>query len=253
MSKSKRFERFHHYFFTWHCRNFFNFGQHLSALEWKYLQTCFRLAGVEEDHDWGGGPHYSYYTYSHRVRGRAVNSSRLAYGAVARWQGVAGLAQEIIAERGLELEPYFTDSENSAFYLLGWDFQEEHFKVYFRITDLAALPQPELRRLLEKCQSERHRQGLVSFTFVGGQVAEKKVYVYLTGQDLPDGAYAVAHMITDVRGLVPQYDVTGDWRGRLNSTGQEILQRYQALRQPLDTIAYQDPENFTLYFPPRSS
>lgn len=252
-----RFERFHRFFFTWHCRNYFNFRQAMSDTEWAYIETCFDLAAEEENHDWGEGPHYSYYTYSHRVRGESVNSSRLAYGSVARPEALLRLVEQILEQRKIELDPYFFEDDNSTFYLLGWDFEAEHFKVYFRIENLSKLPQKDLKKLLKKCQEERYDEGLVSFTYVpegdeGSKLHESKVYVYLKSKNLPPGAYAEAHMITDQRGVVPQYDVSEDWRDRLNSTGQHLLDRYEALRQRLDTIAYKDKDNFTIYFPPRA-
>ena len=255
---NERFERFHKFFFTWHCRNYFNFGQAMSKAERAFIETCFSLAHEEENHDWGEGPHYSYYTYSHRVKGESINSSRLAYGAVAKPEVIVPLAKEIIDERQVEIEPYFFEDDNSKFYLLGWDFEAGHFKVYFRIADLSKLPQQELQELLGKCEHERYDEGLVSFTYVAddeddsSKLHESKVYVYLKSKNLPPGAYAEAHMITSERGVVPQYDVSEDWRDRLNPTGQHLLDRYEALRQRLDTIAYQDEDNFTIYFPPRA-
>lgn len=246
-----RFERFHRYFFTWHCRNFFNFRRAVTPGEWAYLETCFKLAKTEEAHDWGDGPHFSYYTYSHRVKGEQCNSTRLAYGTVAHAQQLAALARPLVEARAVPLEPVFWQTPGCHFYMLGWDFAAEQFKVYFRLDDIERLPLPRLRDLLVKSAAARHPQGLVSFSFVGTEPVEEKVYVYPTEGELPEGAYAQAHMITDQRGVVPQYDVSGNWADRVNPVGQDLLDRYVAMGQPLDTIAYHDYDDFTLYFPPR--
>lgn len=243
---------YHRYLFQWHCRKFFRFRRHLSEAEKAYLEVCFALAKSFSEVSDTGYEHFSYYSYSHRVQGDRVNSSRLAYGSVAHPSPALEAARPVLQERCLEVDPYFLDTTRSKFYGLGWDIQEEQFKVYFRVLSVATLP-AGLTHLLQGYELEDHREeGLVSFTYTRNQLSESKIYLYpKSSLNLPPGAQGQASMLSDQRGLVKQYDLSQpeQWATRLNAPGQKILQLYRELDEDLDTIQYQDEENYTLYFP----
>lgn len=243
---------YHRYLFQWHCRKFFRFRRHLSEAEKAYLETCFALATSFREVSDSGYEHFSYYSYSHRVQGEQVNSSRMAYGSVASPEPALQAALPVLRERSLELDPYFLESSHSKFYGLGWDIQEDQFKVYFRVRPVQELPE-NLGHLLEGYLLDDHREeGLVSFTYTRNRLSESKIYLYpKSSLNLPAGAQGQASMLSDQRGLVKQYDLSqpDQWAERLNSPGQRILQLYRELDEELDTIQYQDEENYTLYFP----
>ncbi|MBT9587306.1 hypothetical protein IV102_28445 [bacterium] len=243
---------YHRFLFQWHCRNFFRFRRYLSGAEKDYLETCFALAQGFEEVSESGYSHFSYYSYSHRVDGELVNSSRLAYGSVCHpgpaWQA----ARPVLAERSLTLPDFFVNNPVSNFYGLGWDLLERQFKVYFRVTQLTQLP-AEVATLIGPRRLEDHREeGLVSYTYVDNQLSETKVYLYpRLSVELPEGVRGEAYMMTDRRGTVPQYDVasSASWIDKINPAGQGIVRLYQELDETLDTIAYTDPDHYTLYFP----
>jgi hypothetical protein len=243
---------YHRYLFQWHCRKFFRFRRYLSDAEKAYLETCFALAQSFQEVSDSGYEHFSYYSYSHRVSGEKVNSSRLAYGSVKHPEPALEAALPVLRERSLEVDPYFLESAHSKFYGLGWDILEEQFKVYFRVQPVQLLPE-SLTHLLEGYDLEDHRdEGLVSFTYTRNQLSESKIYLYpKSSLNLPPGAQGQASMLSDQRGLVKQYDLSQpeQWAERLNPAGQKILQLYRELDEDLDTIQYQDEENYTLYFP----
>lgn len=240
---------YHRRLFQWHCRQFFRFRRHLSEAEKAYLEVCFELPDDYEEISETGYQHFSYYTYSHRVDGEKVNSSRLAYGSVIHPQPAMQAALPVLAERAIEP----ISDPICRFYGLGWDIDAGQFKVYYRCPDMVRLPD-SLHDLTAPYDLGNYRsEGLISFTYQGqNQLCERKVYLYpLDGSDLPSGASGQAAMLTDARGNVPQYDVeeSASWEHRLNPTGQQILRLYRSLGEELDTIAYQDPDHFTLYFP----
>lgn len=199
-----------------------------------------------------GYEHFSYYSYSHRVQAERVNSSRLAYGSVLHPEAALKAALPVIRERQLLLDAYFLESPQSKFYGLGWDVLEEQFKVYFRVQPIDQLPR-ELAPLLEGYQAQDHRdEGLVSFTYTRNQLSESKVYLYPKNpSNLPPGAQGEATMVSDRRGLVKQYDLSqpDQWTQRLSPPGQKILELYGELEEGLDTIQWEDEQNYTLYFP----
>ena len=232
---------YHRFLFEWHCRTFFRFRRYLSTAEKAYLETCFALAQSFEEVSETGYAGFSYYTYSHRVEGERVNSSRLAFGSVLHPEPAAEAALPVLHERGLELPQL----PHGRFYGLGWDFLENQFKLYLRVVDMASLP-ASFGPLLAGYELAAHRrEGLVSYTYTRGQLSETKVYLY------PLEVSGEARMVTDRRGLVRQVDVqsASEWAARLNPTGQRILQKYRERNETLDTIAFEDADHFTLYFP----
>ncbi|MBI3928992.1 MAG: hypothetical protein HY319_25845 [Armatimonadetes bacterium] len=244
---------YHRLLFHWHHRKFFKFRRHLTQKEKDYLEACFRLAESFEEVSDSGYAHFSYYSYSHRVNGDRVNSSRLAYGSVRRPREALAAALPVLEERGVSLPDFLQGSPSSRFYGLGWDLLERQFKVYFRVRGLGELP-AEVSGLLAGYSLDEYREeGLVSFTYTEDQLTERKVYLYpregRTG--LPRGVAREARMITDQRGDVPQYDVAtpADWLERLNPAGKRIVNLYRERNETLDTIAYENPDRFTLYFP----
>jgi hypothetical protein len=163
-----------------------------------------------------------------------------------------------LAARGVEVDRYFVDDPNSFFYGLGWDIDEGHLKVYFRLLDLDEMPQTELRGLLEMTlpREQRRAEGLVSFTYVGSALYEQKVYVYPLPSSseealLFSGIKGRVLMATSRRGVVTQYDVssTGTWREKLNEAGKALIDTYARRGYTLDTIVMEDADHFTLYFP----
>lgn len=247
-----RLAAYHQGLFEWHCRTFFRFDRHLSRDELGYLALCFELADAFEERPAGGQENLSYYTYSHRVAGADVNSSRIAYGSMAHAARAAQAAAPVLAAREVAVDGFFFGSPHSTFYGLGWDVLAGHFKVYFHVAPLEALPQERLRALGRVDGGGLRPEGLVSFTYQGGALVEEKVYVYPESpQSLPPGSHHLALMRTSHRGEVAQYDVddAGAWLDRLNEAGRHIVQAYRGIGEPLDTIAYVDRDHFTLYFP----
>lgn len=235
---------YHRFLFQWHCRHFFRFRRYLTRAELDYLEACFQLASGFLEVSECGFERFSYYTYSHRVDGERVNSSRLAYGSVLHPAPALTAARPVLAEREIALPSFFLESDASRFYGLGWDVEEHQFKVYFRVVALPQLP-ADVAALIAGLPLEEHRpEGLVSFTYTRNQLSETKVYLYPRTD-------TVARMVTNVRGEVTQHDVAADadWTQRLSPPGQRILRLYAERNESLDTIAFQDATHYTLYFP----
>jgi hypothetical protein len=240
---------YHRTLFQWHCRNFFNFRRKLHRLEKDYLEVCFRLPESYKETSEGGYEHFSYYTYSHRVKGSTVNSSRIAYGSVAKPEEAFQAALPVLEHRAIKLAPSLV--EENRFYGLGWDVEKDQFKVYFRSLNWSEL-HPEFLALAGEHPPETHRpEALLSVTYQGGEISERKLYLYPLDEYLPEGVQGFARMMTDRRGEVAQEDLDPQHvdQHTFNEVGQSIIEKYKEIGEPLDTVAYQDRENFTLYFP----
>jgi hypothetical protein len=241
--------RYHRGLFRWHCRNFFDFQNAFSRPEHKYLRKCWTLAESYREVSDGGYRHFSYYTYSHRVKGEDVNSTRIAYGSVRHPDQAYRAARRVLAHRNIEPAPALI--QNTKFYGLGWDFQKEHFKVYFRTLDWAGL-HPDFLALAQGYDIEEHRkEALLSVTYVGGKIQEKKLYLYPLDHLLPNNVQGFARMITDRRGEVSQEDLDPEKvvQHTYNAVGRKIIDSYREIGEELDTVAYRSPDQFTLYFP----
>lgn len=243
---------YHRFLLGWHTRKFYPIRRRLTRLEKDYLEVCFKLANRYSETSESGFSRFSYYSYSHRIKGDEINSSRLAYGSVTHPDQALAAAEPVISERGVELPEFFRDP-NHRFYGLGWDLLEKQFKVYFRCLRVADLP-PELASLVEGYSLSEHRdEGLVSFTYGPSGLEERKVYLYPRENTVSDEeVVGEARMVTDQRGEVPQYDLdpsAPDWLSKLCPEGQRIVALYYEVGEPLDTIAYHGPRDYTLYFP----
>ena len=240
---------YHRDLFNWHSRTFYPFRRRLKAIEKVYLETCFGLAAAFEETSEGGYEHFSYYTYSHRVKGDQANSSRMAYGSVLRPKEALAAARPVLAMRGLTLPDGL--EEGNEFYGLGWDLEEELFKVYFRTLDWRRLPASLSDLVVDYNWNDHRPEALLSFTYRQKELFERKVYLYPSEAPSQDGVRGQARMITDGRGEVVQDDLaqSGVIPYDLNETGQAILEKYRSIGESLDTIAYNDSQDFTMYFP----
>ncbi|MCA9781292.1 MAG: hypothetical protein KC800_31445 [Candidatus Eremiobacteraeota bacterium] len=240
---------YHAGLFRWHCLHFFDFESALSKEEQKYLRKCWSLCRSYQEVSDGGYRHFSYYSYSHRVKGDSVNSSRLAYGSVIHSTPAFRAAGRVLNHRGLSLPESLT--HRNKFYGLGWDFEKEQFKVYFRTLNWQRLEPPFLD-LAKGYRADEHRpEALISVTYTRKEVVESKLYLYPLDHLLPNGVRGFARMITDRRGEVSQEDLDPKEVAahQFNAKGREIIKAYEEIGESLDTVAYQSAEDFTLYFP----
>ena len=238
-------QSYHRFLFQWHCRHFFRFRRYLSEREKNYLEVCFELPDDYREVSPAGYAGFSYYTYSHRIEGDRVNSSRLAYGSILHPEEAWKAALPVLAERGLELPRFWTEDEDCHFYGLGWDLEEQQFKVYVRCTRCDRLPAEELRLLEGRSLDDHLPEGLLSRTWTGGCLSERKLYLY------PRNQPGVACLLSDRRGAAGPIrgHFAPGWGRRPSPPGWDLRAPSRELIEELDTIAFQDPDHYTLYFP----
>jgi len=239
---NKQIKQYHTWLFEWHCKHFYPFSDFLTAHELDYLNTCFSLAKDYVEISDLGYENFSYYSYSHRVEEHCVNSSRLAFGSVAWPEKCFKAAYPVIEERNISLETLFPQYSELRFYGLGWDFLENHFKIYWRVPDVRKVASP-FQELVAQGSAKTMNEGLLSVTLKDGKVFEQKAYLY-PGKNRVE-------MLASNRGLVEQYDVEESelWSKKINDVGIEIIRKYKEIKADLDTISIIDRDHFTLYFP----
>lgn len=251
-----------------------------------YVEAFIKRAGEEHrnfvlTHRWHGN-RMSSFTYSHRVRGAALDSARFRAGTTSGFEQLERLATPVLRRRGITLLDDIRASNASsafAFYGLGWDMAKEEFKLYLMTDRLDALPQHFLRVFRESLEPisamALHPYSLLSVTYAVPRqdrdgravsaVVEEKLYVYpermadvqRLGIQVEEqgGAVAgsVAVMLSTERGYVAQFDldtsVSCRLRQGLNDVGRRVTDAYSDVGLFLETMTYEHPDSFTLYFP----
>ena len=173
----------------------------------------------------------------------------MAYGSVLHPVKAERAASSVLKYRGLELPQEL--KENNDFYGLGWDIQEDQFKIYYRSSNWQEL-HPALSELTSQRDSKSHlKEALVSFTFTGNQVSERKVYLYPKERPENTSIRGTALMLTSSRGQIEQDDLASSSQlpYKINGLGQRIVELYRSIPEQLDTISYRSHDDFTLYFP----
>ncbi len=256
---SEQLYKSHRAFHEWYCETFFDFTPHFTALEQEYIEACARHmseASIAIDATLS----YSVASYSHRVQGDHVNSSRAAFGSYRHAAAIQPLAAAVARERGIDPDtvPNMEDLIG-----LGWDIEAGHFKFYLYLPKLERIQDAKTKELLAKVgELSRYPLGLISYTYAGQKLIERKVYVALTEaqgnpyvKEMPfrDSILHTNLMVTDERGIVPQMDLDGRFSAdRLNAAGRSLVERYGSAPVPIgaaDTIAYTSADEFTVYFP----
>jgi len=295
-----------------------NFYKRLLPSEKKYLEYFFELYGYEHYNFHFGlwyGNRMSSFTWSHRSKG-GLEEVRFACGTTSQEEPFAAVALDVLKARSIDLgDDFDANSDAFSFYGLGWDLEQNNFKVYIMFhggvqnlpklyKNLATTKLLQVGIKLEHADLNSH--GLISLTYYdddyvcdgggsnGGdnsgssgesgekvceekdaasrrlRLHERKVYLYPTAAESRkrqqwkagvvrpvDGTTTenVAWLLASKRGFVPQFDAKmtpaseSVWRKRLSSKGSALMDKYMEIHLKLETIAYESPDKWTVYFP----
>lgn len=250
-------------FHEFYCQNYFNFDKNMTVLEKEFVKN--RL--MEPNGWWvkmSPSVELSTITYSQRIDGNKVNSSRIGCGSLVPKDDAQKMARDICKVRGINLAELKDQGSPLG---LAWDFEEDLFKVYFFEQNLKQQPDPSLKTLFSQITGyELHPFGIRSYSFRGGKIVEKKIYAPLNSANKIDQLTKdksllsmrnkIQHinlMVTDQRGIVPQYDVKfGETLDAnvFNTQGQKIIAELDhKLALKMDTLSYNNKDEFTFYYP----
>lgn len=236
-------------------REFFNFDTHFSAKERLFAEECMKRNNLEWARVFNDDFSYSLFSFSHRVSGASLNSSRVSFGAEEP-EPLHALMAEVLKEWGTSAKavPLFEQT-----FGLGWDIIEGIRKTYIWLDDVYNVPDEELARMIEPVIArDVYPQCLASVSIENGQISEKKVYVALrdrTPPEVQDWPFldAVSHtnfMVTSERGVVPQVDLKAPLDvSHFNPIAAQLVECYASIDIQIDTVAYQDRDNYVLYVP----
>ena len=224
-----------------------DFYYRLLASERRYLELFFELYGFEQYNFHFGlwyGNRMSSFTWSHRSRSTS-SSIRFACGTTSQEEPFAVYAQDVLKERSIVLEQEFEqNNEAFSFYGLGWDLEENNFKLYLMFHGVTNLPETykslatnKLKDVgIDLAHAEINHHGLISLTYYENMekvllkpdtveksesiLHERKVYLYPTVSEASkkhlkteqvkplDGSSTsnVAWLLASKRGFVEQFD-----------------------------------------------
>lgn len=250
-------------FHEFYCQNYFNFDKHMTAQEKEFIKH--RL--MEPDSWWvqvSPSVELSTITYSQRIQGAKVNSSRIGCGSLLPQDASQKMARDICKSRGIKLAELKDQGSPLG---LAWDFEEDLFKVYFFESNLKQQPDSSLKTLFSQIANyEVQAFGMRSYSFKGGKIVERKIYAPLKSVDkmgqvtkdksllaMKNKIQHINLMVTDHRGVVPQYDVKfGEALDNnvFNAQGQKIIAELdQKLALKVDTLSYLNKDEFAFYYP----
>lgn len=241
--------------FQWHVDNFLTRAKQLTEVEKTYINQALAITeqnGFQINQD----IFYSGYSFSHRIQGDSIDSNRFAVGGYSQKQKIQEFAAKVLAEKNIQADTW---AANDKIIGLGWDLEQEHFKIYWHYEDLMKLENPQLQELMTKINRQDYYPfGLVSVTFKKNEPIEHKVYLAMTATAMniektkfpfADEIIHINHMVTNLRGVVPQLDLRGEGVAKiLPSPAQRIISQYKKLGLSVDTITYEDAQKHTLYF-----
>ncbi len=239
---------FHH----WYCHHFFDFDQVFNVHEKRFSNLCMDLMD-----DWSykmtPSVYLSLMSYSHKVSPNHVNSTRLALGSLKYRHKIHRDLIKVIESKGINTH---TISGLEFACGLGWDIDEDLFKIYMFYPVLDLISDSELKHLFNFPMKEGllNSFGLVSYTFKDTHLYEKKVYSTLKDKTSffisSKEPQNITWMMTNRRGVVQQLDVSNPfyYYGKVNVAGQRIMDLHKKQGFDLDSIVLKNKDEFTLYF-----
>lgn len=246
VSVKNRFVDYNKKVYEWHCEKIYPFHLKLSKTEQGYIKKCMEISYYELLR-----PFFmifnpfirrlSYFTFSHKVTNGKINSGRIAYGSVINHLEAYKYSLEVLREKQIICE--ITPGKNILFGGLGWDIENNYFKVYFRFNDYRKIPDT-FKKLLPD-MSHSHTSGIISITYgKNNKIVERKVYYYPKNE-------LVAKLVSDKR-KETQVDINSSihkYKKQVGEQGKKLLELYEKNGYSLDTMTYKNKMNYTFYFP----
>lgn len=225
--------------FNQYCKHIFDFKKHLSPLELKYVYAMIKYSNRKRL--FIGNNEISFHSYSIHFSDEKINTSRLAYGTLYKNSCAENLVDQILEERGIQNDHILlklSSMKKSRFYGLGWDIQNNHFKVYYIFEDFHYIPVDILEKTNYNKKLQHKNSGLIGITFQNNVLHDVKLYLYNDEH---------VNMLTKSRKAIQQYDTTThNYKSEIKKSN--IINKCKTLGLYFDTFT-----NDTLYFQDLSS
>lgn len=243
----------HYYLFNWYCDNFYDFKNVLSENELKYIYNIFNHSPIEVLNKTMDGKRLSYITFSHIIKDDIINSSRFSIGSIMLPNLSLNYALDILKDRNIILPKYLL-SDDYKFGGLGWDLDNDYFKVYFRCLNknffyihkniyLNCRNKKIFKKIQNEYKSNKYwKEGILSFTYKNNKLYEKKIYVY----PKYNKKYLTTYMLSNIRGIIKQNDINN--YNTNDKIEKKLIEKYNNRNFKLDTVSM-SKEGKVFYFP----
>ena len=150
-------------------------------------------------------------------------------------------AEKILNERNINILNIL--DENTHFNGIGWDINNNYFKIYFTFDNKDKLPYKFKKLISEDKGKDYLNSGIISITYLNNIEYEEKVYLYKKDS-------LNAKLLTNLRGVINQIycKYSEYWYNKVNKNEKKIIKIYNKYGYRIDTVNYLDENNYTLYF-----
>lgn len=236
--------------FKFYNKNYFPLDEHLTKKELEYVKFIFHITPFEIWNRTMESKRLSFISYSHVINKDKLTSGRFAIGSILNPIDTFTLALDILKERKITIDRYLL-KKDYRFGGLGWDFNKNLFKIYFRFLNKNCILNNKFLKEFKKKDinllknNKYWDEGIISFTYQNNCLIEKKLYFYEKYDK--NNINQETLMISTKRGKIIQTDINKE-NFLDNKIINELNEKYKEINISLDTIS-QDNNNIIVYYP----
>ena len=229
--------------------NYFPIKEYLSKKEMNYVDNILLYSPMDIWNFSMEGKRLSFISFSHEydINEDRIIHGRFACGSIVNYNMAFTDALEVLKERKIVIPEYLV--KKCRFGGLGWDFNKNYFKVYFRFFDKKVLKNIKFitkhQKHLKKIGNKYWDEGLISLTYNELGLMEEKVYLYPKYKDFNENHETI--MLCSRRGIIKQLDIHNDNEYKYDKVD-KLIDEYDKVGFKLDTIS-KNKNRIIMYFP----
>lgn len=229
--------------------NYFPIKEYLSKIELNYINNIILYSPLEIWNMTMEGKRLSFLSFSHEynIEEDEIKHGRLACGSILNYDMAFTDALEILKERNIIIPEYLV--KKCRFGGLGWDFNTNNFKIYFRFFNKNILKNikfvKKYSKEINKIGNKYWNEGIISLTYNKKNIIEEKVYLYPKYKDFKENHNTI--MICSKRGIINQTDIHNKNEFEYEKID-NLINQYKDEKIELDTIS-KHKNKITIYFP----
>ena len=235
--------------FNFYNNNYYPIKDYLSEKELEYIDFVIYNSPIDIWNFTMEGKRLSFITYSHEydISEKRLISGRLACGSIYNYDMAMTYALEVFSERSIIIPDYLFNL--CRFGGIGWNFNNNNFKIYFRFFDKNILKNMKFlerhEKYIKRIGNKYWNEGLISITYDRNKLIEEKVYLYPKYKDFKKNHDTI--MLSSIRGVVKQTDIH-DKNEYDYDIINELIEKYKDKGIELDTIS-KHKNKINIYFP----
>ena len=229
--------------------NYFPIKEYLSKKELDYINNIILYSPLDIWNMTMEGKRLSFISFSHEynIEEDEMTHGRFACGSILNYNMAFTDALDILKERNIVIPEYLV--KRCRFGGLGWDFNKNNFKIYFRFFNKKVLKNiyftKKYSKEIKNLGNKYWEEGIISLTYNQNKIIEEKVYLYPKYKDFKNNHETI--MICSKRGIIKQIDIH-DKNEHNYEKIDNLINQYKEDNIDLDTIS-KHKNKITIYFP----